>query len=375
MVNIAFLFIALAAASTTGPTMATESASAVTTPSKTAEIAISSSVASGTGSGSIVAFEFPQWFVPTLLGKFRVHAYEDDAQLPENKTGFRNTLLEIGAKGELAENWTYRFKVNAAIDVEPLDYYTEYEAVKALKIRAGQFKAPFGRQEISHTGELALPDRALVAAIAPGRDIGAMVHGELHPRFGYALGLFNGEGKNLARNINNSFLSVGRIVVTPWGKRADAGEAIYWRENGLTLGANGGYNRHGDLQNAEQYLVGGDLSLFFQNFGIIAEWDRVVYNPPGFTQLPSFHRQGFYVEPMIQVWRGWEWVIRYERNEPNSSLATIQQQETEAIRIGTNVYLHDGRILLQLSYGKLAELEGPETMNNEIIAQLQVRME
>lgn len=367
MLNVALLAVTLS----TAPTYSTES----TIPAELYASPASSLVTAPAPRTATDELAFPSWFVPTLLGKARFHALEDEPLLPENKTGFRVTLVEIGAKGRLGERWTYRFKFNAAVEMSPLDYYAEYTAVRGLKIRVGQFKVPFGRQELSHTGELALPDRALVAAAAPGRDIGAMAHGQFGESFGYAVGAFNGEGRNLARNINNDLFTVGRLAVTPWGRRVDDGESLFWRDTGLTIGVNGGYGRNGDTQNTEQILVGGDVSFFAGPFGIIGEWDRVAYNPPGYAKLPNYTRHGYYVQPMVEVMRGWEWVIRYERYEPNSGLATVQFQATEALRLGTNVYFDEGRELLQLAYGKVAEREGTPTHNNEIVLQLQIRLE
>lgn len=367
MLNVAFLAVALATA-TTYPT--DPSAPAAPTPA-----AASSSVTDAASFSALPAAEFPSWFVPALLGKARFHALENEPLMPENKTGFRVTLVEIGAKGRLSDRWTYRFKFNAAVEMSPLDYYAEYKAHDGLKIRAGQFKTPFGRQEISHTGELALPDRALVAAASPGRDIGVMAHGQFGEIFGYAAGAFNGEGRNLARNINNDLLTVGRLAVTPWGRRVDDGESLYWRDTGLTLGVNAGYGRHGDNQNTEQILAGADASFYAGPFGLVGEWARVSYTPPGYAKLPAYTRHGYFVQPMVEVWKGWEWVVRYERYEPNSGLATVQYQDTEALRVGTNFYLDAGRELIQISYGKVAEKEGSMTRNNEIIAQLQIRME
>ncbi len=325
---------------------------------------------------AVFAVNLPSWFVPTLLGKTRFEALEEDAKLPENKTGFRLTLVEVGAKGALSEQWSYRFVLNAALEVTPLDFYGEYQPLSKLKVRAGQFKIPFGRQEISRTGELVLPDRAALAQLAPNRDTGIMVHGDLTSWLAYSAGTFNGEGRNLARNINNSFLNAGRIVITPYGQRSDTGESLRKRNNGLSLGVNAGHNIHGDLQNAREILWGADVSFLSRRFGFIGEYGEARFSPPASTRLGDYRKRGFYLQPIYMAMLDrWEWVIRYERFDPNTTQSGLKEQNEESIWLGTNLYLDDGRETIQLAYGKHAELEGLESNNNQIILQLQVRLE
>ena len=316
----------------------------------------------------------PSWFSPTLLGKARLQAFEKDPLLPENTTGFRVTLLELGAAGTLSEHWSYRVKINAAVEVIPLDFYADYKPLPQVSLRFGQFKAPFGKEELSSTGALVLPDRALVAGLAPSRDIGVMAFGDEGP-LGYAAGVFNGEGRNLARNINNAFPSVGRVTLTPWGDRVDGAESLSPRRRGLTLGVNAGLNYHGDLQSAKEVLAGTDVSYYVGRFGLMAEWDLAKFAPPGFAKVPPYQRSGFYVQPAFLIGRRWEWALRYERFEPNSALTTVQNQSIEGITLGTSVYFDAGRELLTIAYGKFAEREGPLLNNNTLIAQLQLRME
>ncbi len=325
---------------------------------------------------AFVAPTLAPWVTPTLLGKARFEALEDDARLPDSKSGFRVTLLEIGARGTLADAVFYRIKLDAAVEVTPLDFWVEYRPSAALGLRAGQFKAPFGRQEIAHTGELALPDRAGIAAIAPGRDIGVMLHGSVAGRLGYAYGVFNGEGRNLSRNINNAFLHVGRLTWTPLGTPVDETEITAFRPAGLTLGLNAGLNYNGDIQNAETRLVGGDVSAYLDRMGVSGEYLLARVKAPAAAGFASFDKRGFYVQPIFAaVTDRWEFVLRYERYDLNTAGATVKEQEIEAGWIGTNLYFDGGREKLQLAYGKVAELEGVEYHNNTAVLQLQVRLE
>jgi phosphate-selective porin len=81
----------------------------------------------------------------------------------------------------------------------------------------GQFKTPFSREFLTASTVLELPDRAMmVDALAPNRDVGAMV--EWKPQGGEVRlvgGGFNGRGINRVANNGNRLLYVGRIIVKP----------------------------------------------------------------------------------------------------------------------------------------------------------------
>lgn len=66
----------------------------------------------------------------------------------------------------------------------------------AFRIKAGRFKMPFGLEQNTGPTETDFAYRSLIStAIAPGRDRGAMVYGELG-RLGYEVGVFDDDGAN-----------------------------------------------------------------------------------------------------------------------------------------------------------------------------------
>jgi hypothetical protein len=68
----------------------------------------------------------------------------------------------------------------------------------SLHLRAGQWKRPFSRQQLTSSGSQELVDRAITdKAFGAGRDIGLMFHNgyEKSPGFEWALGVFNGTGE------------------------------------------------------------------------------------------------------------------------------------------------------------------------------------
>ncbi len=78
------------------------------------------------------------------------------------------------------------------------DGYADYRFVDGwLQLRAGQFKKPLSRQQLTSSTKFALVDRSpLDDAFRAGRDLGVMLHNgwKGSPPFEYQVGVFNGPG-------------------------------------------------------------------------------------------------------------------------------------------------------------------------------------
>lgn len=79
------------------------------------------------------------------------------------------------------------------------DFYIDYDVDSLwLRVRVGQFKRTFSRQQLTSSSRLALVDRALTdKAFGAGRDIGiTLMSNYSKAPFEYAVGVFNGTGDN-----------------------------------------------------------------------------------------------------------------------------------------------------------------------------------
>jgi phosphate-selective porin OprO and OprP len=96
------------------------------------------------------------------------------------------------------------------------DVYVNYRVSKALNFQVGRFKLPFGHEELIGETNRDFTYRSLAARVlAPGRDIGAMVHGRvLKKRLQYQFGYFTRDGDN------------GRTTQTEGGTDAYAGRLL-----------------------------------------------------------------------------------------------------------------------------------------------------
>ena len=91
---------------------------------------------------------------------------------------------------------------------------------RTYRFQMGQFKAPFGMQQLNSSGRLQFVDRAITdLKFSPGREMGVMFGGTVARRVGYDVGLFNGSGES-ARQNNQSQLWAARVTFDPLGPYA-----------------------------------------------------------------------------------------------------------------------------------------------------------
>jgi hypothetical protein len=78
------------------------------------------------------------------------------------------------------------------------DVLANVRVQRAIEVRGGQFKMPFSAEALTSATDLPFAFRSRAAAqVAPGRDVGIMVHGRLNGRrAAYAAGVFDGDGDN-----------------------------------------------------------------------------------------------------------------------------------------------------------------------------------
>jgi hypothetical protein len=91
------------------------------------------------------------------------------------------------------------------------DAYGQFRFSRALRVRVGQFKLPGGREYMTSARTLDFIERSAASSSAEaGRDIGAMLTGELGRRFDYQVGVFAGDGRG--RDERAGFTAAGRLT-------------------------------------------------------------------------------------------------------------------------------------------------------------------
>ncbi len=115
-------------------------------------------------------------------------------QIPRIRLGFRGSLwrpwLKYAISYELSQTGGDR-------DAKFKDAYVDFGAVPLATVRFGQFKVPFGFQELLPDEAQLFAERAITNLFAPGREQGAVLMGSTAGKhFGYAVGAFNGSGES-----------------------------------------------------------------------------------------------------------------------------------------------------------------------------------
>lgn len=156
----------------------------------------------GTEDGAISAFDVPRLRLTLSGGAFR----------PWLKYSFQFDFSRTSGEG------ASKIK-DAVLEIRPQS--------RPFRFQAGQFKVPFGLQQLTSSGRLQFVDRAITdAKFNPGRDMGAMFAGTFAGRrAGYEAGVFNGSGESM-RQTNDTHLLVGRVFVQPFGAYALAETSV-----------------------------------------------------------------------------------------------------------------------------------------------------
>jgi hypothetical protein len=157
-----------------------------------------------------------------LSNRLQVRWTETDPEGAPSKGSFRIRRFKTKLEGwAYSKNLTYELQVNWP-DPQPLEDANiayDFTGTKLLTLKAGQFKVPFGRQELTSSGSQEFVDRSMVSAeFAKARDIGLelgsqLAGGKLEARFG----IFNGAGRNATANDNNRYQLDARLTWQPWG--------------------------------------------------------------------------------------------------------------------------------------------------------------
>jgi phosphate-selective porin OprO/OprP len=103
------------------------------------------------------------------------------------------------------------------------DAYVDLRFRPELRLRAGKFKAPLGLERLASASDLQFIDRGLPSTVAPNRDVGLMVHGDvLATRVSYAAGVFNGvaDGGSADGDDRDSKEVVARLFAHPFRRTA-----------------------------------------------------------------------------------------------------------------------------------------------------------
>ncbi|MGE0452409.1 MAG: porin [Vicinamibacteria bacterium] len=315
----------------------------------------------------------------------------------DSKGSFRIRRAKLKFEGWAFENWLqYEVQTNwPGISSANLASYLEdaninWDVTKGKKrfmLKFGQYKVPFGLQELTSSGSQQFVDRSLVSnAYFRGRDTGLSVWGVLGTnKLEYRLGAFNGNGLTRSANDNDKFQYDARVSFQPNGavplgsySGAHQSESDFESKAlGKPIFVVSAAMEQNDLSNVasdpktnlKSTLFELDAIFKYKGFSatggyIWGEREPQITNPAFDTQGYSM-QAGYFLKP-----EKWEIVARYGQQDPNQS---VSDDKITEIRGGLNYFYARHVLKVQADFGQIkTENAAGARKNHEFRVQTQL---
>jgi phosphate-selective porin OprO/OprP len=278
---------------------------------------------------------------------------------------------------EVQLNWPAATGTNIGAFLEDADIAWDPQGKGRFRIVFGQFKPPFGLQELTSSGNQSFVDRSLVSnEYVRGRDTGVAVQGVLFSnKLEYRAGIFNGNGLTRTINDNGSFQVNGRLMWQPNGnqvlvQRAWVSGALYseadFESTTVPLYAFGLNYEHNDFHGT---TAGIDLKSETAGVDGIFKFKGICATGAYFWRErkpetgATFNSNGYYLQAgvMLNKRRTWEGALRYGDREISE---IISNDDITELRGAISYYYRRHTLKLQMDVGRLATGLGA-TNNNK----------
>jgi hypothetical protein len=291
----------------------------------------------------------------------------DDPEDGDSKGSFRVRRAKFAVSGTIYEVWKFKTQAvwsGGSTTLE--DAYIEYTKNPMATIWFGQGKAWFGRQELTSSGSQQFVDRSITSArFAAGRDQGVSLVGKNPAKtFEYGVGVYNGNGRNKSSNDDDDYLTVGRVVWTPFGEYKLAESSLDYPDSPkLALGVAILENTDGD-DDVER--VGAELAFKLRGFNTVAEYytETLDLLGGGSVDTDGYYVQAGYLFPN----RMFEIAGRYAVVRPDLAGGSVDETETG---IAFSYYLKKHGQKLQADLRQVEE-DATGTTDDQIRVQYQI---
>ncbi len=312
-----------------------------------------------------------------------VSAFEGRFGLTALKDRFRLRRARITLAGDYKEQ--FEFKIEGDFEqsdglasatrtgFSSTDIFINWHGVPEANIKVGQWKAPFGLENLTPDSQILTIERSLpTGAIVPERQIGVMLWGkplanvlpDQKDLVTYYAGMFNGNGRNFNNNDNNEFMYVGRIELQPFkgevmGQEASlkiGGDYFFTRDEtgtnispalNLRVNADGSLASYTLLSPDERHAYSFDAWLKIGPFDLIGEYFSENVQPRGVPLFSEFDPSGYYVQgSYFIIPKKLQLVAKYESLNPGQ----VAGDDISSITGGINYYIHGDHIKLMANY-------------------------
>ena len=240
------------------------------------------------------------------------------------------------------------------------DGFVEAALRPEFAVRFGQFKTPFGLQELTPDIRLEFQERAITdAKFTSARDMGVAISGTTPSKaVGWSAGVFNGGGESRSQD-DVGLLYVGRAWFDPLGEYKLSETAV---ENPdkmiLHLGAAArtgelarGTATSGVYQNPNnETAYGAEFAWRLKRMWATAEYFRMNDEQGNPVSGPTIHSAGWHAQFGYLVTKSLELAVRYARINPDRSVVDDDLAEARA---GVNYYWKGHNLKLQWDVGFL----------------------
>ena len=319
-------------------------------------------------SGDVSAFE----------GRFGATALKDRIRLRRARitlTGDFTEQFDFKIEGDLEQS--DGLSPSTRTGFSGTDIFINWHQFAEANLKAGQWKAPFGLEQITPDTQIFTIERSLpTGALTPERQIGAMLWGkpftnalpEQKDFLTYYAGMFNGNGRNFNNNDNNEFMYVGRLEILPFkgkvmGQEASlkiGGDYLFSRDDAgtnispaLNLKVNpdgsltaftlpGADERH--AWSIDTWLKIGPFDLIGEYFFESVDGRTVNGVAPGFA---DFDPHGWYVQgSYFIIPKKLQAVVKWEELTPDQ----LADDGIHSITGGLNYYIHGDNVKVMANY-------------------------
>jgi hypothetical protein len=265
---------------------------------------------------------------------------------------------------ELQLNWPAITSANVGAVLEDANIGIDPTGTGKFRVLFGQFKPPFGRQEMTSSGNQSLVDRSLVSnEYVRGRDTGVAVQGATRDnKWEYRAGLFNGNGLTRTTNDNAALQVNARLMWQPNGsqvlaQRAWVSGALYSESDfESTIAPIYALALNFERNDFHRTTAGNDLKSDVAGFDGIYKYKGVFATGEYYIRRRTpetgakFRSDGGFLQfgVMLDRYRLWEAAFRYGTRDVN---ALIGNDDVTEIRAGLNYYYRRHSLKFQIDGG------------------------
>ena len=253
--------------------------------------------------GGFIQINFEDGDVSAFEGRFGQTAIKDR---------FRLRRARLNLTGDYAEQFDFKLEGDFGQSdgtsgnrtaFSATDVWVNYHEFPAAQVKIGQYKAPFGLEQLTPDTSLLTIERTLpTGAITPDRQIGAELWGkpftsiwpEQKDLLTYYAGIFNGNGRNITVNDNNNFMFVGRLELQPLKDVFGKGSFLKFGGDVLNSRDEQGVN----ISQSSNLLVNSDGSL--SPFVLPSADERTAWSVDAWLRMGPFDLIGEYLQEHVE---------------------------------------------------------------------------